>query len=131
MKQQTNLNKKNTHFNFFILNNIIVRINSLKYYKSYFNNTIYYSAIYIKLQKNILKQKRPKCKSGSFSGADGSRTRVQTSSKTAFYMLSFLLFVGFMPVKNQPTYFLFSKISFLHRDFVKTIPSFMILLSKR
>ena len=50
------------------------------------------------------------------SGAAGSRTLVQTSSKTAFYMLSFLLIVGFMPVKNQPTYFVSSLFRFCTED---------------
>jgi len=37
------------------------------------------------------------------SGAAGSRTRVQTSSRIGFYMLRLSLIVGKQPVKDEPT----------------------------
>lgn len=38
-----------------------------------------------------------------FCGAGGSRTRVQTRCKNAFYMLSRCLIVGFRQVQGKPT----------------------------
>ncbi len=56
-------------------------------------------------------QKRVKMKKFKFtlnlfafsSGAGGIRTLVQTSSKSAFFMLSPWLIVGIRPVSGQPT----------------------------
>jgi len=45
-----------------------------------------------------------------FCGVGGSRTRVQTSSQNAFYMLSFYLIVGKQPEKSSPTDSVFPEI---------------------
>jgi len=45
--------------------------------------------------------------SSQLRGAAGSRTRVQTVSRTAFYMLIFQLIVGEMQGGNSPTATLF------------------------
>ncbi len=48
--------------------------------------------------------KKPVSKSlTGFCGDGGSRTRVQTSSNSAFYKLSFLLIVGNRQGENRPT----------------------------
>jgi len=65
------------------------------------------------------------------SGAAGSRTLVQTSSKTAFYMLSFLLIVGQMTGKKPTYHCRITFVSLLHQRLVKAIPTFMMLRSKR
>ncbi len=47
------------------------------------------------------KSQTRKNESGTFSGAAGSRTRVQTRNQRAFYMLIVLLLVGKVPVKHN------------------------------
>jgi len=65
-----------------------------------------------------------------FCGAAGSRTRVQTSSKTAFYMLSFQLIVGKVPAKSHPTLTLFPLIFELPSGLRQPYPSFFDALER-
>ena len=65
------------------------------------------------------------------SGAGGSRTRVQTCCKSAFYMFSRRLLVGFLQVRDQPTGRLSSKISPMHRSLHPLAKSFTTLLAGR
>ena len=66
----------------------------------------------------------------NFCGAAGSRTRVQTSSKTAFYMLSFQLIVGEVPAKSHPTLSLFLLIFELPSGLRQPYPSFFDALER-
>jgi len=50
------------------------------------------------------------------SGAGGSRTRVQTCCKSAFYTFSHRLLVGAVQVRDQPTLRLSPKSSLTHRS---------------
>jgi len=50
-----------------------------------------------------------------FGGAGEIRTLVQTSSRNAFYMLSFLLFFVIKPEKSRPTISLSLKVLLRHQ----------------
>jgi len=63
-------------------------------------------------------------------GAAGSRTRVQTSSKTDFYMLSFQLVFVPWPAESRPTITLFLWVFELHSGLMQPYPSIFDALER-
>lgn len=64
-------------------------------------------------------------------GAGGIRTPVQTSSRTAFYMLSHRLIVGRRMARGRPALTVVTLISDAHRNLEQPIPAFLMPLSER